>query len=111
MRYGERQRDAGGFRVADLPAPRPPDRELGRVAYFGCKTVTTATLGAVDDLVARDSDRRESSDEGAADRLNSAEFAVIDPRCHGAVTSLAHAGFDQAPRWGELTLWLRRPTP
>jgi hypothetical protein len=107
MHYGEERRDAGGFAVAKLPAQRPPSREPGLVAYVGCNGAYAVSLAEIDRLV--ESDGRGAGPGGDAEALlTTAELAVVDPRCPGDVHTQLTDSFTETPRWGDLTLWVRR---
>jgi hypothetical protein len=107
MRFGEETRDAGGFAVAKLPGRRPPPSEPRRVAYFGCKVARSVPLEEIDRVIADEGDPTPNPDH--AELLASADFAVFNGSCGATVPPQLQAAFLQAPRWGDLTLWVRRP--
>jgi len=107
LRYGQDQHQVGGFEVATLPAVRPPTREPGMVAYLGCSSAIAVPLSDIDGVVAAGG-APGVGPGGAGKLLASAEFAVVENRCQPQVSAQDLAPFIEAPRWGDLTLWVRR---
>jgi hypothetical protein len=107
LRYGERRTDVGAFSFASLPERRPPPREPGLVAYIGCSVAKTVPLSEVDRLVASPGfDAAPPGDPAAL--VSAAEFVVVEMACHSKVSPQMMAPFEEAPRWGGVTLWVRR---
>jgi hypothetical protein len=106
LRYGESRANVGAFGVANLPERRPPEREPGLVAYLGCGDVRSVALEEIDRLVAGANDA--APDGNPAALVAAAEFAVVDTRCPSKVDPQVLAPFEQTPRWGDFTLWVRR---
>jgi len=108
LRYGEARRDIGQFGVARLPAQRPPAIPPGTVVYPACNgTVHGVPFADIDRVVATDGrDLGAGGDPGAL--LASAQFVVINSRCPGNLASQLSTSFMEAPRWGDMTLWVRR---
>ena len=106
LRYGEERRDVGVYSVAQVPWARPPARPPGLVAYVGCHGAYAVPFASIDRVV-----ETEGRDAGApidpSAAVARAEFAVTDPRCQGNLSSQL-SPFFEAPRWGDLTLWVRR---
>jgi len=108
FRYGEERRNVGSFGVAKLPSRRPPAREPGLVAYVGCRVSRTVPLTEVDSSVtAEGTDGPPASGPGAA--IAAAEFVIVKTRCQAKATAAMLAPFEEAPHWGDVTLWVRRP--
>jgi len=107
LRYGEARRDLGQFAVARLPARRPPANPPGMVVYAACNgTVHGVPLADIDRVAKTEGrDLGAGGDPGAL--LASAEFVVINSRCPGNLSSRL-SSFIEAPRWGDLTIWVRR---
>jgi hypothetical protein len=108
FRYGEDRHNAGGYGVATLPARRPPPRAPGLVSYIGCNVARNVPLSEVDSLVAGGG-RDGSVPPDPATLVPAAEFVVIEIPCHSKVLPQVMTGFVEAPRWGDVTLWVRLP--
>jgi hypothetical protein len=107
LRYGEDQRGAGPFTVVKIPSQRPPARAPGPVAFVACDLAAVVPLDRVDRLVAGERPPGLAPSEvGSA--IAAAEFVVVDSRCQSRVTPEMMAPFVEAPRWGDITLWVRR---
>jgi len=93
--------------VAEMPRKRPRDRFLGMVAYLGCSAKRLLSIRDVNAMVDADSPDRRSGDmpaDAVAALVSQADFVVADQRCPANVS---FAGFAEAPRWGDLHLWVR----
>jgi hypothetical protein len=93
--------------VAEMPKKRPRDRLLGMVAYLGCSAKRLMSIKDVNAMVAADSPDRRSGDmpaDAVAALVARADFVVADQRC---LANAKFAGFAEAPRWGDLHLWVR----
>jgi hypothetical protein len=106
LHYGEGRSQVGGFQVAKIPARRPPPREPGLVGYIGCSVARDVPLTEVDRLVAGANDGSPPGDPTKV--VVAAEFVVIEMRCQSKVTPQTMAPFEEAPHWGDFTLWVRR---
>jgi hypothetical protein len=106
LRYGEDRHPIGGFEVAKLPARRPLPREPGTVAYIGCASGLDVPLSEIDRVVAAAG--AGASPGNASALIAAAEFVVVEARCQSRVTPQDLASFEEAPHWGDFTLWVRR---
>jgi hypothetical protein len=107
LRYGEDRHSVGTFTVATIPARRPPESDqAGLATYVGCDAVRTVPLSEIDATVtANGSNGPPAADLEAA--IAAAEFVVAKAACQTRATSLL-GPFEQAPSWGDVTLWVRR---
>jgi hypothetical protein len=105
LRFAEGRQDIDAYGVAKLPERPPPAREPGLVAYIGCSVVEDVALADVDRVVAGQPPGPADADPSAA--IAAAEFVVIEKQCQSKATPQAMNPFEQAPAWGELTLWVR----
>jgi len=110
--HGEQRRSFGGHIVVNMPSVRPPARPPSSVVYLGCQTQGKMSLSEIDGAVARDggSPRRQEPDAAAriADLVGEVRFVVIREACQNGVPLSVLQSFEAAPRWGDLTLWIRR---
>jgi hypothetical protein len=77
------------------------------VAYLGCSAKRLMSIKEVDAMVAADSPDRRSGDmpaDAVATLVARANFVVTDQRCPA---NASFGGFAEAPRWGDLHLWVR----
>ena len=82
-------------------------REPGRVVYVGCAGAHLVSLNEIDRMV--ETEGREAGPGGkASELLPSAEFAAVRPECQGDLHTQLAASFTETPRWGGMTLWVRR---
>jgi hypothetical protein len=107
LRYGEDRQSAGSFSFAKVPARRPPPRDPGLVAYIGCDAARDVPLAEIDRTVTAEGRNGPSaSDPGTAVAV--ADFVVVKMACQSRVTPAMMAPFEEAPHWGDVTLWVRR---
>ncbi len=107
MHHARNQKIFGDLAVAEMPKQRPPDRPMGKVAYFGCSTKGLLSIKEVNATVAADADGRLSGDLGAdamGELVSKADLVVVDQRCP---TSVSVGAFGSAPLWGTFSLWVR----
>ena len=110
--YTEQHRYINGFGVANMPSVRPPAKEPGSVLYLGCQTQRDMPLTEIDATVAGDGGSPSAKDEEAKARFNKlaeqVRYVVIRERCQNEVPSTVQQSFMCVPRWGDVTLWVRR---
>ena len=107
LRYTRNRKDFGDISVAEMPEQHPPDRPVGMVAHLGCSAKRLLSIKEMNASVAADAEGRRSGDMPAADvdeLVSKADFVAADQRCPSGA---ALAGFVLAPRWGDLSLWVR----
>jgi hypothetical protein len=107
LRYGEERTHVGGFGVAKVPARRPPPREPGLATYVGCVAARTVPLAEIDATVTAEGRNGPPAGDLAA-AIAAAEFLVVKMPCQSRVTPALMAPFEEAPHWGDVSLWVRR---
>jgi hypothetical protein len=110
--HGRERRDFGALGVVNMPSVRPEASPPGLVAYLGCQGERDMQWSEIDAAVASDSRAPHSQDADTAARMDElvsrAAFVVVNERCQDRLPWPVQQSFVAAPRWGDLTLWVRR---
>jgi hypothetical protein len=96
----------------NMPSVRSEASPPGLVAYLGCQGERDMPWSEIDAAVASDGGAPHPQDADTATRMDElvskAAFAVVNERCQNRLPWSVQQSFVAAPRWGDLTLWVRR---